>query len=251
MLFSILLSLGLALAEPLTVIVDPGHGGRDDGAVRAGHNEAAITLQVGKLLHNLLKKDRRFQSHLTRTANDFVSLPERSRIAGRNGAEVFVSIHVNSNPDARVQGAEFYFQNQLASDEESMLLAHRENSEGETTGKAPYPYLERNRYPAEVKAIVNDLLDSDRILRSSQLSKALKQSWRGSKKSKNGHVRQAPFFVLSQMAIPSSLVELGFLTNPDELQELTNPSHQKRMAEDLYRGLVAYKESMDKNAAAP
>jgi N-acetylmuramoyl-L-alanine amidase len=239
-----------APAYGLTVVVDPGHGGRDDGAVREGLNEAAITLEVGKQLFALLKKDSRFKAYITRDENVFVSLPARAELAKTKKADVFISIHVNSSPDPKAHGAEFYFQNQLPPDEESMALAHKENSQGESGGSGPqYAFIENNRLPADVSAIVGDLLDADRVLKSSQLSKALRTSWRGSRKSKNGSIRQAPFFVLSQMTPPSTLVELGFLTHPDDVADLTNSASQKRMAEDIYRGLISYKESMDKTAA--
>jgi N-acetylmuramoyl-L-alanine amidase len=231
-------------------VIDPGHGGKDDGAVRSGRTEAAITLEVAQKVAELLRKDRRFKVLLTRDDNRFVSLPERSKFAKDKRADLFVSIHVNSSPDPRAHVAEFYFQNQLPPDEESMVLAHRENSaDGTATDLGTYPFIEANRYPADVSSIVGDLLDGDRILRSSQLSKFLKQNWRGSRKSKLGNVRQAPFFVLSQMTLPSSLVELGFLTHPDDLEALTSNAQQNRMAEDIYRGIVAYKESMDKTSA--
>jgi N-acetylmuramoyl-L-alanine amidase len=174
-------------------------------------------------------------------------LNDRAKLAKTKKADLFVSIHVNSNPDNKAHGAEFYFQNQLPPDEESMLLAHQENSEDAGSGPVPYDFLEKTSYPSEVDSIVADLLDNDRVMRSSQLSKTLKLEWRGSKKSKNNSVRQAPFYVLSRITTPSTLVELGFLTNPSDLKELTNPQAQKRMAEDLYRGLIAYKESMDKS----
>ena len=239
-----------AFASTMTVVVDPGHGGRDDGAVRDGRDEAAITLSVGRYLAEYLRADKRFKVPLTRPGNETLTLPERARFAKIKNADIFVSIHVNSNPDGKARGAEFYFQNQLPPDEESMFLAHRENSEG-AAGTLSYGYLEERRLPSDIATIVTDLLDGDRILRSSQLSKALKTSWTGSKKSKTNSVLQAPFFVLSQMPLPSSLVELGFLTNADDLRELVDPGAQKRMARDLYRGLVAYKESMDKHTATP
>jgi N-acetylmuramoyl-L-alanine amidase len=241
----------LSLLFAMTVMIDPGHGGVDDGAVRAGHKEAEITMSVARKLNDLLRKDRAFKPVLTRESDRGVSLNERARLARDKKADVFLSIHVNSNPDQRAHGAEFYFQNQLPPDEESMLLAHRENSEDGGGARIPYSYLEKNTLPADVAAIVGDLLDGDRVLRSSQLSKALKLSWRGSKKSKTNSIRQAPFYVLSQMTVPSSLVELGFITNASDLSELTGEKSQQRMAEDIYRGLKSYKESMDKVSAAP
>jgi N-acetylmuramoyl-L-alanine amidase len=195
----------------------------------------------------LLTQDRRFHAYLTREDDRSISLNDRAKLAKTKKADLLVSIHVNSNPDNKAHGAEFYFQNQLPPDEESMLLAHQENSEDAGSGPLPYDFLEKTSYPNEVDSIVADLLDNDRVMRSSQLSKVLKLEWRGSKKSKNNSVRQAPFYVLSRITTPSTLVELGFLTNPSDLKELTNPQVQKRMAEDLYRGLIAYKESMDKS----
>ncbi len=238
-------------AAPMTVILDPGHGGVDKGAVRESHNESDITLKVGQKVFALLKKDKRFRAFLTRASDHSISLIERAQIAKTKRADLFVSIHVNSSPDAKAHGAEFYFQNQLPPDEESMFLAHRENSDDRTSGPIPYDFLERNSYPSDVTSLVGDLLDNDRVMRSSQLSKSLKLAWRGSKKSKNNSVRQAPFYVLSRITTPSSLIELGFLTNAADLAELTNSSAQNRMAEDIYRGLLTYKESMDKTAAAP
>lgn len=238
-------------SQPMTVIVDPGHGGIDDGAVRENHKEADITLEVSRKLFDLLKKDRAFKPLMSREGNLAVSLSGRSNFAREKKADVFISIHVNSSPDVKAHGAEFYFQNQLPPDEESMMLAHRENSGDGTDAQIKYAFLERNTFPNDVSAIVGDLLDGDRVLRSSQLSKALKISWRGSKKSKTNSIRQAPFHVLSQMTVPSSLIELGFMTNPADLQELTSESHQRRMAEDIYRGLKSYKESMDKSQALP
>lgn len=235
-----------AWAAPMTVIVDPGHGGIDDGAVRQNTKEADITLNVGRKLFDLLKKDKAFKPVLTREGDRSISLNERAQVARQRKADVFLSIHVNSSPDNKAHGAEFYFQNQLPPDEESMLLAHRENSEDGGGARIPYSYLEKNSLPNDVSTIVGDLLDGDRVLRSSMLSKSLKLSWRGSKKSKTNSIRQAPFYVLSQMTVPSSLVELGFITNAADLQELTSEASQKRMAEDIYRGLKSYKDAVDK-----
>jgi N-acetylmuramoyl-L-alanine amidase len=97
---------------------------------------------------------------------------------------------------------------------------------------------------------VADLLDGDRIWRSSQLSKSLKLSWRGTHKRTRNSIRQAPFYVLSQVTIPSALVELGFLTNSHDFRQLTNEVAQNKMAEDLYRGLIRYQESITNGHAS-
>lgn len=246
----------MAFAAPLTVMIDAGHGGYDHGTVRAGVMESNITLAVSRELQALLKKDKRFQVTLTRDTDSGVTLSRRAKMAKEKKADIFLSIHVNSSPDQRARGAEFYFQNQLPPDEESMFLAHQEQASdsGETSDKdlpLTYEFIERSNYPSEIASIATDLLDSDRILRSSELSKNLKLSWKGSRKSKSNSIRQAPFYVLSQMRVPSSLVELGFLTNSEDFRELTDPNAQKRMAADLHRGLIAYKESIDKSLQSP
>lgn len=231
-------------------MIDPGHGGKDHGTMRAAIKESEITLAVSRQLFELLRKDKRFKARLTRDDDRRLSLSTRARLAREHKADVFVSVHVNSNPDPKARGAEFYFQNQLPPDEESMFLAHRENEIDGADEQATYEFVAKSNYPPEVAAIVTDLLDSDRILRSSQLSTALKTSWRANRKGKSNSVRQAPFYVLSQMQTPSALVELGFLTNNEDYAELTNPSAQAKMAEDLYRGLIQYRESIT-NGHAP
>ena len=245
-----LASFPVHASTPLKVLIDPGHGGRDGGAERNGTSEATLTLAVARQLEQRLSKDRRFRVQMTRTTDQSLPLAQRARLAKETRADIFVSIHVNSSPDARAKGAEFYFQNQLPPDEESMLLAHMENENESGSGRPPaYEIIERE-LPAEVSTILTDLLDADRIRRSSQLSAALKGAWRGSRKSKSNSVLQAPFFVLSQVTIPSTLVELGFITNADDYRNLTNPTVQAKMAEDLYQGLLSYWESITKPHAS-
>jgi len=250
-MLKLLLFSWLAQAATMTVLVDPGHGGIDDGAVRENHKEADITLKVGRKVFELLRNDPAFKAHLTRDSARGLSLSERAQMARTKKADIFISIHVNSSPDVKAHGAEFYFQNQLPPDEESMLLAHRENSSDASGARVPYEFLENSAFPSDVSSIIGDLLDGDRVLRSSQLSKALKVNWRGSKKNKTNSIRQAPFYVLSQITVPSSLIELGFLTNTADVIELTSNTSQQRMAEDIYRGIKAYKDSMDKSKALP
>lgn len=248
-MLSVLFFIALAHAGPLTVLLDPGHGGRDHGTTRGEVFESEITLRVTKLLRDRLASDKRFRVSLTREDDRTLPLPERARLAREKRVDLFVSVHVNSNPEKHARGAEFYFQNQLPPDEESMYLAHREN-EIDAGQAAAAPAEFARAYPTEVASIVQDLMDGQRVLRSSQLGKALKSSWRGTRKSKSNSIRQAPFFVLANMPAPSALVELGFLTNEDDFRDLTNASVQARMAEDLYRGLLQYRESITQGHAS-
>lgn len=241
-----------ASPPPISVLIDPGHGGRDHGTEKNGQTEAQITLTVAHRLYDLLHRDSRFKPSLTRETAQGISLSERARLTLEKQADLFLSIHVNSSPNPHAKGAEFYFQNQLPPDEEAMLLAHQENEqENLTSPRLPYPFLDRPAgLSAEVSTIVSDLLDHDRIVRSSQLAKALKLAWHGSRKSRTNSVRQAPFYVLSQITTPSALVELGFLSNDDDFRDLTLPAMQDKMATDLYRGLIRYGESFTNGNAS-
>ncbi len=237
------------MAAPLKVMVDAGHGGRDRGTHQPTVHEATITLAVAQHLEALLKSNPQFTVAMTRRTDLTVPLSLRSELAQTEGADVFLSIHVNSSPDPLARGAEFYFQNQLPPDEESMYLAHQEEMAGDAVGnqvKKDYPVLTRQNFTPEVKAILRDLLDGSRVRRSSDLTRALRMSWQGPQKIQSSGIRQAPFHVLSQVNIPSALVELGFLTNSRDFQTLTDSAAQRNMAVYLYNGLVAYKESLDK-----
>lgn len=242
-----------AWSAPLSILIDPGHGGRDRGTTKQETHEAQITLEVANDLRALLQKNPAFQVRMTRATDMTVSLNERSRLAKAHDADLFVSIHVNSSPDSHARGAEFYFQNQLPPDEESMYLAHQEEQleVGGSNQPLVYPMLDPSPYSTEVTAILKDLLDGSRVQRSSDLIRALRSHWTGPHKSQSSGIHQAPFHVLSQMHIPSVLVELGFLTNARDYQLLVNSTEQKKMAADIYRGLVAYKESLDKTHQAP
>lgn len=240
-------------ANPLAIMVDAGHGGIDRGTTRAEIHEAEIALNVAQHLQRLLKRNRQFRVLMTRNADQTIRLNDRSRMAKSSQADIFLSIHVNSSPDPRARGAEFYIQNQLPPDEESMIMAHQEeNLEGpKSTQSLTYTFLDGSSHSKDVRSILKDLLDSSRVQMSSELSRSLRLNWNGPRKSQTSSIRQAPFHVLSHMRVPSALVELGFLTNSDDYRILVDPFQQKKMAQDLYNGLVAYKESLDKVAQKP
>lgn len=237
------------LATPLKVVIDPGHGGKDHGAVLEEHKESIITLQVSEKLAERLKSDSRFQTALTRTTDEFLSLSQRVERADQAAGDLFLSIHVNWSADPRAHGLEVYFQNQLPPDEESMFLANRENQhEGSHKLVERMPAVVSKLKP-EVQLIVQDLFRNQRILASSQLAKTLKHEWRGLGKSKSLSIRQAPFFVISNLNIPSVLVEIGFLSNANEGPQLIQDNYQAAIAQSLHQGLIQYQQSLDKSTA--
>ena len=234
-----------ASAAPLHILVDPGHGGSDSGAVRGNLKESTIALKVAKNLADLLKKDERFEVTLSREADRKISLDQRTQIAKDVNADVFLSIHLNTNNDPRVHGEEFYFQNQLPADEDMLFLASRENDEEDTDQQATQKLSSAN----DVRVILEDLGRNHRIKSSGDLSKVLFENWAvaNGKKIASRSIRQAPFRVVSQVNIPSVLCELGFLSNPTEGPKLAEGAYQIALAKSLYDGLVKFKESMDKD----
>jgi N-acetylmuramoyl-L-alanine amidase len=235
---------------PLQITIDPGHGGSDAGAVRGRAREADIALHVAEILQQLVNQDENFHASLTRTTNENLSLNERVAIADKNKADLFLSIHANAANDRRARGVEFYFQNHLPPDEETLYLAASENQVAkaqELTSSSEMAPTKKN----DVMAIIEDLKRQHRMKSSHKLSRKLLEAWNAETKVDNNAIRQAPFYVVTKTNMPAVLVELGFLTNPKEADRLMDPRYQKEVAGRIYAGLKRYKEIVDKGADTP
>lgn len=253
--FVLCLALGLpvfaSVAPPLHVMVDPGHGGMDAGAVAGGTREADLVLAIAHQLEKKLVASPEFQVSLTRRADERVALHERVRKAEMAQADLFLSLHANANGDARVRGMEIYFQNHLPPDEETLLLAALENQREllrESVKNRSANLSKKN----DVAMIVEDLRRSSRVRSSRRLSLELANNWEpatAGEASTTRTIRQAPFHVVSRISIPSVLIELGFLTNKKDREELKDPAVQARIVDNLYAGLLEYKKRMDQGAA--
>lgn len=217
----------------MRITVDPGHGGEDNGAVHGNVKESLVNLQISRELHKLLKDDPKFHSQLLRNSDATLTLEERIQKSESFGADLFISIHANANPSRRAKGAEFYIQNQLPMDEESLFLAHNEHMHSQ----------EKSKPRGDVDSIVSDLEKSDRILRSYQISSYMRKNW---SKTKSKMIRQGPFFVLTQSKIPAVLVEVGYLTNARERSLLIQKSQQRKIAKKIHGALSDYAKNMDK-----
>lgn len=274
----------MSTQRPLRVLVDPGHGGQDAGAMRGDIKEADITLKLAQKLKSVLE-ERGFKVTLTRDRDATVSLENRAQVANNGEHDLLLSLHLNSSPDSRAKGKEFYFQNQLPVDEESMFLASQENSEISFSAGAHHvhhhahdheasallessmrntndriessgvrqaesralPSLDRVPESArrDVKRILSDLSRQARVEKSSALAVELHRAWRDSsaikQKSRGSQpIRQAPFFLVSYVAIPSVLVEVGFLSHKVEGPELTTEAYQATLVQSIADGLSGY-----------
>jgi len=233
------------VSAPLTIVIDPGHGGVDKGAQRGTIIESEIALNVAKKLAERLKEDARFRVILTRDRDVSLSLSERAAIANREKADLFVSIHANASHDPRAHGVEFWFQNQLPPDEESLFLANRENQNSSVlvTSQLPIGHDSKPSAQSDVISIIDDLKRNHRIFTSHDLSRTLLANWHHESRRKNKRaIRQAPFVVISEVQAPAVLVELGFISHHLEGPQLADRQHQKRVAENLYTGLVEFRD---------
>ena len=220
------------------VLLDPGHGGKDKGAVVPPYKESHLALQVAQILYQLLSDDTDFSVIMTRSDNRFVPLTKRVHLGNQKKVDIFISIHANASPSAKVRGAEIYFKNQLPIDKEALIHANHEQIDP-MDKSFPRKIHRQGELKHEVVDIIRDLKRNHNLWLSGELSKALFESWKvpGSQIK----ILQAPFFVISHNHMPSILIELGFLTNKKEAQLLYQKKYQTQLARSIYEGLKKYK----------
>jgi N-acetylmuramoyl-L-alanine amidase len=230
--FSIARQLGLGVSR---IVIDPGHGGHDPGAQGRGVSEAELVLDVALRLEKLLKKTPDLEVILTRRTDEFIPLQERTAIANREGADLFLSIHANASTNTRASGIETYFLN-FATTLSAKAVAARENA---ASGQA------MGELPDFVKSIaLNNKLDESRDF-AGAIQASLVDRVRGMNKSvKDLGVKQAPFLVLIGASMPSVLAEISFVTNTQEAKLLKTPAYRDRIAEALYNAILKYQMSL-------
>lgn len=237
-------------ASALHIMLDPGHGGVDTGAVYSGAKEADLVLKVAQKLQGLLEKDSQFTVTMTRTSDRNLGLPERVKMAESSKVDLFVSLHANAAADQRAKGVEFFFQNNLPPDEDALFLASQENqmvlNRRELQEISGGDELSKK---GDVAAIVEDLQRQSRMNSSLRLTQTLSQVWERDSNAAQATIKQAPFYVISKTSMPSVLIEIGFLTNPKEVKKLVSTNYQSDLAQKIYNALLSYKEKMDNHTA--
>jgi N-acetylmuramoyl-L-alanine amidase len=230
--FSLSRQLGLGISR---IVIDPGHGGRDPGARVSGLNEAELALDIAMRLERLLKKDPGVEVVLTRNTNAYVALEERTAIANRSDADLFLSIHVNATKNTSVRGFETYFLN-FASNSEAEAVAARENAGSART---------MGNLPDIVEAIaLNNKIDESRDF-AAMIQAAIQDRLRRADHTvRNLGVKQAPFMVLIGATMPSALSEVSFLSNRDEAALLRTQTYRQQIAEALLAGIMQYQHSL-------
>ncbi len=229
--------LGLRVGR---IVIDAGHGGRDPGAAGPGYFESALTLDIALRLEKLLAREPGVEVVLTRRTDEYVPLQERTAIANRAGADLFVSIHANASRNRNARGVESYLLN-FASTEEAAAVAARENASSTLT---------MSHLNDLVKQIaLNSKLDESRDL-AGHVQKALVRRLRTSNRAlKDLGVKQAPFVVLVGAAMPSVLVEVSFMTHRQEGRLLGTGPYRQRVAEALLDGVRGYLRTLKRAEA--
>ncbi len=219
-----------------TIMIDPGHGGKDPGAMFGSLKEKDINLRLAKILGRMLKK-KGFRVLYTRTKDVFIPLEERTVMANSMGADLFISLHVNAHRNRRVRGIEVYYLN-LANSKEAVRVAARENAVS-------------SKSISDLQAILTDLMLNSKIKESSVLaSKVLFSVLKDCRKYRPGSngVRHAPFYVLMGARMPAILIEIGYITNPIDRKRLMSYSYLKRLAKGIVNGILAYRRDIKKFA---
>jgi N-acetylmuramoyl-L-alanine amidase len=213
------------------VVIDAGHGGKDPGAIGpSGLMEKDVVLDLARRLRELMQQDLQWRVTLTRDTDIFIPLEERTAIANAKAADLFVSIHANSAERPDAHGIETYFLD-LASDEQSMRVAARENAT--TVSKV-----------SDLQHILRDLQMTSKRNESSLLAgsvqQAMVQAPNGGKNGRDLGVKHAPFLVLMGAEMPSILVETGFVSNPGEERKLADPKYRAQAARAIFEGIKEY-----------
>ena len=233
-------------APPLRhVVLDAGHGGHDPGAVGlSGLQEKEVVLDVTRRLAPLVGEGLGVKVSLTRNADYFVPLRERTSFANAQRADLFVSIHANAHRASVSEGVETFFLSSEATDNESRQVAAQENEVIKLEGS-------NSRAQADIlKTILWDLAQSEFQEESSRLAETVLDSMTRALGIANRGVKQAGFYVLGGAAMPAILVEIGFLTNPKEERKLRDPQFREQVARAIYAGLAEYKRRYDQKMGA-
>jgi len=225
-----------ALAGPL-IVVDPGHGGSQEGALSpTGLKEKSVALELAVKVKAALEKTVKAKVRLTREKDALVHLNERVKWANEQKPDVFVSIHANSMPTKKLrlktEGIETYFLSAAASGEDAKKVAARENAELPQVAKGPGGDT--------LSFILADLQRSETHADSSRLAYLVHERLIAASQATDRGVQQAPFFVLMGLEAPAVLIEVGFISHPEEGQRLAQTEYQLKLAQAIADGVQAF-----------
>jgi N-acetylmuramoyl-L-alanine amidase len=225
-----------------TIVIDPGHGGKDPGAIGNSKKnyEKKIVLEIARKLKNILQENLNVNVLLTRSKDEFVSLQQRTQFANSQAADLFISIHCNAHRSSEVDGIEIYYLSTAKTDEARAVEAMENQVVYDYEGGA-----EAVKKYDDLAFILADMAQSEHLEESYQLGMKLQSKLISATGAKNRGVKQANFYVLRGAFMPAVLLELGFLTNKKEEKKLSNPSYQDKLVDALYQGIKDFKYQYD------
>ena len=213
-----------------TIVIDPGHGGKDPGASYYGLKEKDVVLDISQELYRLIKsKYKGMNVYMTRNSDVFIPLESRTAFANRKKADLFVSVHINAAPNKRARGVETYVLN-VTNDKKALEVAAFENA---TTQKSM----------SDLQGILKDIMLNSKLEESLQLASFVQKNLHDNIYKSDRYdlgVKQAPFYVLVGAQMPAVLVEAGFISNRNEAKMLKTKKYRKQIAEGIFDGLTSY-----------
>jgi len=230
---SLIRALGLKIGR---VVIDPGHGGHDQGTESAkGLLEKDLVLDIAKRVGALVEERLGAEVIYTRSDDTFIPLEARTALANDNKADLFLSIHANSSPVARIAGVETYYRS-FTNAKDALEVAARENASSQKS-------------IAELEDLIHTMMLSEKVEESKDFAARVQASLFSFSAHnfpgiRDRGVKKAPFVVLNGAKAPSVLVEIGFLSNSREEALLRKPEYRQKLAEALFRGVSKYAESL-------
>jgi N-acetylmuramoyl-L-alanine amidase len=229
-------------AKKFIIMIDPGHGGTDSGTVGSNPNilEKNIALEFAQELKAELSKYPSYEVIMTRDADKSISLNDRKKKSNQVKADIFISLHADSNPDSKMQGASVYTLSQESLDEEAKALSERENKSAILKNDQ---LLQQNQ---EIANVLIDMVYHDTKNSSVMLAQVVAKNLSGDIKMMHKLHRCAGFKVLKGVDIPAILVEIGYLSNKDEEKLLTSYMYKKIFARSMAQGVNEYVNQVSK-----
>ncbi|WLD24811.1 N-acetylmuramoyl-L-alanine amidase [Flavobacterium dauae] len=237
-----LMCVGSAVyAQKFKVVLDPGHGDQDFGAVRGNFAEKKIVLDVALKVGDLLKKDKNIELVYTRKTDVFLELRERTEIANREKADIFVSIHANAVANApSATGTETYVMG-MSKNASNLEVAKKENAV--ITLEDNYETHYAGYDPSRPESLIGlTLMQEQFITQSIELASKVQTRFTNDANRKNRGVKQAPYLVLHGAFMPSILIEMGFLSNSEEGAYLNSEEGKNEMARSIANAIIDYKK---------
>ena len=223
------------IEKKLIVFIDPGHGGKDPGAIGAlGTLEKDLTLKASLLIAKVLNKNRQINALLSRTGDYFIPLRKRIELAKKNKADIFISIHADSSENKKASGISVFSLSDVASDKEAQRLAKKENEVDKILG------LEESIKDPLIYGSLIKMFQREAMNESSILAKNIISNLKETKLAVNRGHRFAGFAVLKSYDIPSVLIEIGFLSNKQEEKKMLNNRYMKNLSQGLANAIESY-----------